>query len=98
MVSGPVVQCYNGTVALTSSGTIAAGSVINVASAYKTTDYALVVNGAAAITAASPAVNTANTLRIGDSTGSNAFNGHIKSILYRPRRVANADMQAETTP
>jgi hypothetical protein len=98
--AAPVLQVVDTTTQCNiSAGTITVGTDFKSAGTWQANDYAFVFNGSA------PATDNAGTipssmanLYIGnrlDTTGS--ANGHIKQIMYLPRRLANADMQTLTT-
>ena len=64
---------------------------------YKINDFALSVNGTAALTDTSGSVATSlSRLSIGGSPTDNFINGHIRRITYYPRRLTNAELQAIT--
>lgn len=64
--------------------------------AYKVNDFALSVNGAAALTDTSGTVPTVDRLSIGSLNAINLLNGHIRSIRFYPTRLSNAQLQALT--
>lgn len=66
--------------------------------AYKTNDSAGSANGAAVVTSLSVAVPAMNQAVIGAyaTAGAAALNGHIKRIVYYPRRLTDAELQALT--
>lgn len=67
--------------------------------AYAANDCAAVVDGGTVGTDNTFAAHTAaTTLHIGDWSGGTApWNGHIKALLFLPRRVSDADMQTLTS-
>lgn len=68
-----------------------------IAFAYAANDFAMSFNGAACITDAAGSLPTVTQMVIGDTCLSNrTFNGHIQTITYFPRRVANTQLQALT--
>jgi hypothetical protein len=69
---------------------------VRYASAYRANDFAASLNGGAVEVDAAGTVPTVNQLGIGNSIGSNAVNGHIRSITYYPTRLSNAQLQALT--
>lgn len=85
-VGGPVV-------ATMSASTFIANVQATAALAYKANDFALSVNGGAAITSASGAVPTTTALHIGAFNGNSILGGHIRHIAYFPRRLVNAELQ-----
>ena len=67
------------------------------ASAYKTNDFAISVNSAAAATDTSGSVPVTSRLSIGaNAAASTFFNGYIRKIAYYNRRLANSELQAIT--
>lgn len=79
------------------STTLVSGSPFTEAVAYKLNDYALSVNGNAAVTRTTATVPTVDRLRIGCERGtSNFINGHIARTAYFPKRLANGELQALT--
>lgn len=85
---------YNGTTTLVTG----AASVTNVRqrvnAAYKTSSYAVALNGASLATANSATLNTPNQMAIGSFGGSNYLNGHFQLLLYWPQRLINAEVTA----
>lgn len=67
--------------------------------ALKTNDFAIVANGAAARTGTGAFTgNQYNILRFGSGmNGGSSLNGHVRNIVYIPRRLTNAELQARTT-
>jgi len=79
------------------SGAITSGSSPKQAIAYKLNDCAYSLNGASAITDTSASIPTFSQLNIGNAYSNNlAINGHIASIRYYKKRLANAKIQALT--
>jgi hypothetical protein len=78
--------------------TITSGSSPKQAVAYKLNDCAYSANGAAAITDTSALIPTVSQLNIGLSHNSSQqpLNGHIASIRYFKKRLANAKLQTIT--
>jgi hypothetical protein len=78
--------------------TITSGSSPKQAVAYKLNDCAYSANGAAAITDTSALIPTVSQLNIGLSHNSSQqpLNGHIASIRYFKKRLANAKLQTLT--
>jgi hypothetical protein len=64
---------------------------------YKVNDIAFTRNAATPLTDASALIPVVNQLRIGaEGTGTQGYNGHIRQIVYYPRRLANSELQAIT--
>jgi hypothetical protein len=64
---------------------------------YKVDDIAFVRNAATPLTDASALIPVVNQLRIGsDGDGAVTYNGHIRQIVYYPRRLTNSDLQTIT--
>ncbi|CAG2129081.1 phage head spike fiber domain-containing protein [Cupriavidus numazuensis] len=85
---------------LSSAGLIPVGTVAKIAAAYKASDFALSLNGEAAITASAGALPAGlNTTRIGRryNPALNYINGWLRVLKYKPLRMTNADLQALTT-
>ena len=84
---------FDGATIVSSVGDVT-GSISKVASAYSTSDRAIVSNGGSVATGAVAAgYSTASLLNI---AGVAATNGHIRSIRYYPSRLSNAQLQALT--
>jgi hypothetical protein len=80
----------------------AATTIIKVASAYGTNDFAVSLNGATAATDVAGTVPTPTQMSIGSLTAgwsgaSNVLNGHIRSLSYYGRRFPNANLQSLST-
>jgi hypothetical protein len=77
-----------------------AGTVNKVASAYQVNDFAASRNAGSVVTDTAGAVPVSLTqLNIGaDPSGvaANVMNTHIRQIVYYPRRLSNAELQAIT--
>jgi len=79
------------------AGTIVANSNNKLAGAYKVNDFAVSLNGAAAVTDISGNVATPNQLRFGRNVANAGFlNGHIGKFAFYPTRLANSTLQALT--
>jgi hypothetical protein len=77
--------------------TITSGSTPKQIMAYKLNDYAYSANGAASITDTVALVPTVSRISIGNShTTGQSLNGHIASIRYFKKRLANAKLQSIT--
>ncbi len=64
---------------------------------YKVDDIAFTRNAATPLTDASALIPVVNQLRIGaEGTGTQGYNGHIRQIVYYPRRLTNSDLQTIT--
>ena len=64
---------------------------------YKLDDIAFVRDAATPLTDASALIPVVNQLRIGaEGTGTQGYNGHIRQIVYYPRRLTNSDLQTIT--
>ena len=79
-----------------SSITYTAGNVAKMAAAYATNDFALSTNGGAVLTDTSGTVPSVTVLNLGNQLSGNFLNGYLRRIVYYPRRLANADLQAIT--
>jgi len=73
------------------------GSTGRAASVYAANDFAYAVNGGTVITDGAGTLPTVTTLSIGCGPQSGAGLGHIKQVLYLPRRVSNTDLQTLTS-
>lgn len=97
--TGVIERAFSGgvdTVTL-SGGNPAANAVVKGAAIYGTADYAISVNGAAAVTQSTGAAPVSlNRLNIGNLNSANFLNGHIRSVRYYPLRLTNAQLQALT--
>jgi len=77
--------------------TITLGSSPKQAFAYKLNDLAYSANGASTLTDTSSLIATVSQLNIGTNhSGANNLNGHIASIRYFKKRLANAKLQSIT--
>jgi hypothetical protein len=80
------------------NGTITSGASTKQAVTYKLNDCAYSLNGASAITDTSASIPTVSQLNIGNSFNTTlAINGHIASIRYFKKRLANAKLTQLTT-
>lgn len=66
---------------------------------YRVNDFAASVNGGAVSTDTSGSIPVVDRLLIGsfNTVGANNLNGHIQQIVYYPRRLSNAQLQALTS-
>jgi hypothetical protein len=77
--------------------TITSGSSVKQALAYKLNDFAYSVDVTALFTDTAGSISTVSQLNIGNShTTGQSLNGHIASIRYFKKRLANAKLQALT--
>jgi hypothetical protein len=80
-----------------STGTaITNNTVAKVATAYKTNDFAAVLNAGTVTTDTSGTVPTVNKLDIGNLNNFSQLNGHMRSVRYYPGRLSNTQLQALT--
>jgi hypothetical protein len=81
------------------ANTTALGTVLKVAAAYKTNDFAASGNGGAASTDISGTVPTITQVGIGYRSAGTAltFTGTLKKIAYYPARLTDTQLQALTT-
>ncbi|MBI2236356.1 MAG: hypothetical protein HYU60_05290, partial [Magnetospirillum sp.] len=82
------------------SNAIAANTTIKAAATYKATGAVLCVNGADPVVKADSAVPTGiTTLALSGAAGGGLsyLNGHIRQIVYFPRVLSNAELQALTS-
>lgn len=86
------------TSATLNTANITTNTVTKAALAYKASDFAATVGGAAPATVSSGAVSVGvDRLNIGtSSTGISQLNGWIRQITYIPRRVSNAELVARS--
>jgi len=91
-------QVYDsgGVQASLSIGVAADDTEFRAAFAYKANDFAACANGGAVSTANAGTVPTVNLLDIGRRGTTAYFNGWIADVLYFPRRLSNATLQALT--
>jgi hypothetical protein len=75
---------------------VAPGSLFKAAIAYRTNDFAMVLNGGAALTDGSGSLPVVDTLRIGSNTAGSPINSHIRRLRYYRSRLANAQLQGLT--
>lgn len=79
------------------SAELARDTAFRISAAYKLNDCGISVNGASAVTISSATMPTVDRMQIGSSTslvGTTYWNSWIKRILYIPRRLTNAELQA----
>jgi hypothetical protein len=85
-------------VSITPVATTAANTNYKFAAAFKVNDYQAARNGVLGTAATSGVLPIVNQLQIGFSTSTGGIlNGTIKQIVYYPRRLANAELQAITS-
>jgi hypothetical protein len=93
-----VATTFDGTLALGAVGDVT-GSISSSASAYTTSERAIVSNGGAVNTGSVAAgYSTATSLNIGQRSSGNVLNGHIRQIAYYNTRLPNATLQTLTAP
>ena len=83
-----------------SSGAVVAnvvGQFAKVNLAYKQNDFASTINGTIASTDNSGDVGVCDRVGIGYATYGIRYNGHIKNIIYYPKRLTNAQLQLLTS-
>lgn len=79
------------------AGSLGALAPFKAALAFKADNFAVSLNGAAAVTDSVGTVPTVSKFHIGSRfNGGNAVNCHISSIRYFPKRLTNAELQALT--
>jgi hypothetical protein len=78
------------------AGTVVSNIVYKFAGAYAANNFAASIAGGAAVTDTSGSIPTVDRMMIGNSAATNALNGHIRQIVYYPRRLANSELQAIT--
>lgn len=78
------------------TGTTAAGASARLAFAYATNDFIGAVDGVLTAPDTSGSVPFVDRLRIGANSVPTYLNGHIRSLLYYPVRLPNAQLQALT--
>jgi hypothetical protein len=79
-------------------GNVGLNSVSKMAGAYKTNNFAGVLNGGSVLTDTSGTIPAANTAFIGSRSGSDRFfNGTIKKLAYYPKRLSNTELQGITS-
>lgn len=90
---GGVAQAFS-----TIAGSLAVGTEVKVAGAYKLNDMNFGYNGVAGTTDTSGTMPTMTTLRINNrGSGSATLDGIIKSVAYIPRRMSDAELEELTT-
>lgn len=80
------------------TATVVSATPIKTATAYAAASLASVINGGTVATSGSTA-NTLTSLYLGSRLGSGtqSWNGTIRQVMYVPRRMSNAEIQALTT-
>ena len=93
VIDGNVVQ------ADLSPGTFVAGVFSKVASAFKANDFAASIDGSAASTDTSGTLPVMDAITLGSARRGTTghMNGKIRSLVYLPRRMSNAELQTRTT-
>lgn len=76
---------------------ILSGQTAKVAVAYGLNNFGNSLNGSVATTDTSGTVPTVNTLGVGQRFSSSVLDGHIQSLVYLPRRAADAELQSFST-
>jgi hypothetical protein len=90
VLTGGVTQASTNSGAWTATGKLAG--------AYATNDFASSLNGSAAAIDTSGTVPSVTTLTLGRRTdGANVLNGYLRRVVFYPRRLSNAELQAITT-
>jgi len=93
VVIGGVAQVNN----ISSGVTVTVNTLFEYAAAYKASDFAISVNGAASATQASGNVPSPTQLRILQTgSGGSIFTGTIRRLTYWPRRLGNEVLQSIT--
>jgi hypothetical protein len=85
------------TQASVSGPTPVANVAFKIAGAYRVNSFAAATNGTLGTVDTSGAVPSVDQASLTSSSGTtNQFNGHIRQIVYYPRRLANSELQAIT--
>ncbi len=95
-VPGFGVTAAGATQASLSTGTMVAGTSYQLAGAYKVNDFAVSRNGGTVVTDTSGTLPVVNRAEIGCLVGINIGSQHIAKLVYYPRRLSNAELQAIT--
>jgi hypothetical protein len=84
--------------AVTKTGSVSA-SGNKLGTVYKANDFAIVADGAAAVTDVSGTLPTVTNLQLGyaSETASREINGYIYQFTYVPRRMTDGELQTKTT-
>jgi hypothetical protein len=90
LVGGAVQAAFNG------ASVGGSGVVFSESAAYKVNDFMFAQNGTLGTADTSGTVPTATALHIGHLNSSGFANGHIRSLRYYPKRLANAELQTLT--
>jgi hypothetical protein len=89
-----------GTVTTTSTNVLTANAACKLGEAVTSNDYQAYVNGAATTSDATVTMPTTGIttlgIGIGPTSGGNGLNGIVRSIVYVPRRLSNAELQSKT--
>ena len=79
------------------AGTVSVNTVTKLAAAYKANDFASCINGGSVVTDTSGTVPTVTQLLLGQTVGSNnLLQGHLRKLVYYPRRLSNSQLQILT--
>lgn len=85
-----------GAVTAAASSSITTGQLAKTYFALANNDFAASLNGSAVSTDNSVSFPTATTLWIGNLLNGNQMSGHIQNVVYIPRRLTNAELQARS--
>lgn len=78
------------------AGTVASNTTYRIAGAYKVNDFAASLNGGTVQTDTGGTVPTVDRLRLGTNQAGLILNGHLGRVVFYPRRLSNAELQAIT--
>lgn len=96
---GRVIMVTGGSTQFSSSGSnsVAVGSVVRTAVGYSPDDVAVSQNGETQTTYSSAAAGTFTKIQLGAyrDGGNNPQNGYIKDMRYWPKRLTNAELEAQ---
>jgi hypothetical protein len=91
-----VITSSSGQAGIQPTGSVTANVAAKLAGAYKANDFGASFAGGTVGTDTSGSVPTVTTLTIGRDVGTSCLNGHIRSLRYYRRRLANATLQSLT--
>lgn len=94
----PSMQVTDGGVdqASMSTAVIPVGTFARTAIAYALNDFAVCTNGGTVVTDGAGSLPTVDRMHLGSRLNAAHLAGHIRSVLYLPRRMINAEMQGVT--
>jgi hypothetical protein len=98
--SSGVLRAFDGTTITTTANSTSVNSVFKVATGYtQNTSLSICLNAGTVATAGTlaAAFTSGTSLVLGNVAASNPMNGYLRRVVFYPRRLSNAELQAITT-